>query len=169
MSSGPSTSSGFADISDRLMMVTARGNHEGSRARQADQDWFGKYHELPGAGEPLSTFDWGNTHFILVSYEDTIAAVKLLETDLAQARNKHTIVAFHYPVYCAGYYSYDDSRKTIPERAMLEIADLFDRYNVKLHLAGHTHIYERSYPIRAGKRDDANGTTYLVQRRRHQL
>ncbi|NIA14215.1 MAG: hypothetical protein GWP08_09040 [Nitrospiraceae bacterium] len=153
----------FANITDRLMMVTARGNHEGSRVRDAENDWFGKYHELPGAGEPLSTFDWGNTHFVLISYEDTIAAASLLEKDLAQTRNKHTIVAFHFPVYCSGYYSYDDSRKVVPERAMGAIAGLLDQYNVKLHLAGHTHIYERSYPIRDGKRDDANGTTYLVQ------
>ena len=159
----PEHFSRFADVTDRLMMVTARGNHEGSRTREADQDWFGKYHELPGAGEPFATFDWGNTHFVLISHEAMAEAVDLLERDLAQARNKHTIVAFHYPVYCSGYYSYDDSRKAIPERTMLKIAGLLDQHNVKLHLAGHTHIYERSYPIRAGKRDDANGITYLVQ------
>ena len=56
------------------MMVTARGNHEGSQMRDVENDWFAKYHELPGEGEPFAAFDWGNTHFVLISYESTPVA-----------------------------------------------------------------------------------------------
>ncbi|MCF6287554.1 MAG: HEAT repeat domain-containing protein, partial [Candidatus Hydrogenedentes bacterium] len=42
------------------------------------------------------------------------------------------------------------------------LADSLDRNDVVLDLAGHTHIYERLHSIRAGKRDDKNGTLYLV-------
>lgn len=151
----------FAGILDRIMMVTARGNHEGSRTKETDQDWFAKYHELPGKGEPFSVFDWGNLHLIAISYEDVNDCLADLEQDLAASKNKHIIVSFHYPVYCTGYYSPEDSRKETG-KSLAAVAALLDKYNVKLHIAGHTHIYERTYPLRNAERV-MTGTTYVIQ------
>ena len=152
----------FGEINKTIMMVTARGNHEGSRKRDTDNDWFAKYHELPGAGEPFVAFDWGNTHFVLISFEDARDVLGQLDEDLAQNSKKYVVVAFHYPVYCSGYFSPVDSRKEESSGAMAHVRKVLDKHHVTVHFAGHTHIYERVFPIYEGRRDP-RGTTYIVQ------
>ncbi len=152
----------FADFNGSIMMMSARGNHEGSRMADTDNDWFAKYHEMPGAGEPFATFDWGNTHFVLVSMDKVSEASEQLDKDLAGVTKKYTVVVFHYPVYCTGYASPDDSRKDDGEK-LSAIWKVMDKYHVPLHLSGHTHIFERTWPLHDGKRDDRQGTTYVIQ------
>jgi len=151
----------FSDISDRYMIVTARGNHEGSMYNDTENDWFAKYHELPGEGEPYSAFDWGNVHVVLISIEDIKNCASWLDQHLAGVdKNKWVLVVQHVPVYCAGYGSPDDSRKETGDN-FPELAQVLDKHNVRMDMSGHTHIYERSYPMRAGKRDDRGGY-YIV-------
>ena len=152
----------FAEMNKTIIMVTARGNHEGSRKRDPEHDWFAKYHELPGAGEPLVAFDWGNTHFVLISFEDMREVLGQLDADLSASSKRHTVVAVHYPVYCSGYFSPVDSRKEDSSGAMADLRKVLDKHHVTVHFAGHTHIYERVFPIYEGRRDP-RGTTYIVQ------
>lgn len=151
----------FEKVSGQVMVVTARGNHEGSQSADPDNDWFGKYHELPGAGEPYAAFDWGNTHFVLVSFEKTEGAAAFLDQNLPASTRKYTVVAQHFPVYCTGYYDPGGSREEDGENQKA-LAEALDRHHVALDIAGHTHIYERMYPVRAGQRDDRNGCLYIV-------
>lgn len=151
----------FAGINREYMMVSARGNHEGSMYNDKDRDWFARYHELPGAGEPVSTFDWGNTHFVIVSYEDTATASEALARHLQDVTARWTVVVQHFPVYCTGYDSPDDSRKE-PGETFSSFVRVLDRYDVDLDLAGHTHIYERTYPLRNARRDDRAGVSYVI-------
>ena len=152
----------FADFNGKIMMLSVRGNHEGTSKSDAEHDWFAKYHQLPDGGEPVATLDWGNTHFIVVSVDSLGESVEALDRSLRDAKNKYTVVIFHYPVYCTGYASPDDSRKE-DGKALEKIWRLLDKYHVAIHLAGHTHIYERTWPLRDGKRDDKEGTTYIIQ------
>jgi len=149
----------FETVLGRVPLFPARGNHERDGSKNPENDWFAKYHELPG-GEPYSSFDWGNSHFCIVSFTHIEKCASFLEEDLASSTKKWKFVAFHYPVYCTGYMSASDSRKASGNR---ELEAIFDKHRVDMVFSGHTHIYERSLPIRAGKRDDRNGTVYLVQ------
>jgi hypothetical protein len=152
----------FASFNDKIMMLSVRGNHEGPRKVDTENDWFAKYHDLPDGGEPVSTFDWGNTYFIVVSVDSLGESVEALEKALQDAKNKYTMVIFHYPIYCTGYASPTDDRKTNGE-GLERIWRLLDKYHVAIHLAGHTHIYERTWPLRDDKRNDKEGTTYVIQ------
>ncbi len=154
----------FETLTDALWMVTARGNHEGSQIFDPEQDWFAKYHELPGDGEPFADFTWGNTHFSLISFEQTAGAatVEWLDKILPEQDAQWKVTAHHFPVYCTGYESPTDKRKEMGTSTFKPLADALDRNNVTLDLAGHTHIYERLHSIRDGKRDDEKGTLYLV-------
>jgi len=152
----------FHDLAQSLWMVTARGNHEGSMIFDVENDWFAKYHELPGDGEPYAVFDWGNTHFVLVSFEQTPGAPAFLDQHMPGADKQYTVLAQHYPVYCSGYYGPTDSRKEFGDRQMKPLADAIDRHDIDLDVAGHTHIYERMFGWREGKRDDRNGCMYIV-------
>lgn len=156
----------FQDLTDSTWFVTARGNHEGSLVRNKDSDWFAKYHELP-EGEPYAFFDWGNTHFVLISYESTgrkkdwSKSADWLDAHLEGVDKQYTVVAHHFPVYCTGYWSTSLSRKETGVRAE-DFRDVLDKHNVTLDASGHTHIYERHYPLRGDRRDDRNGTYYVV-------
>ncbi len=154
----------FESLIGDTWMVTARGNHEGSQVFAPEEDWFAKYHELPGKGEPWSDFTWGNTHFSLISFEQTASTetVEWLDANLQNQDAQWKVTAHHFPVYCTGYDSPIDKRKEMGESTFKPLADSLDRNNVTLDLAGHTHIYERLHSIRAGKRDDENGTLYLI-------
>jgi hypothetical protein len=152
----------FKGITNRLWMVTARGNHEGSQIFDPENDWFAKYHELPGEGEPYAAFDWGNTHFVLISFEQTAGSPKWLDAHLPTVRKKYTVLAHHFPVICTGYYSPIDNRKEYGDTMMRPLRACIDKHAVTLDLAGHTHIYERLFPLRDGKRNDRAGTTYVT-------
>ncbi len=148
----------FAYSMKHIPMYVARGNHEDSPTEYPHNNWFTWYHDLPG-GEPFSSFDWGNVHVSIASYVAMGEAPTWLDKDLAATDRPWKIVAFHYPVYCTGYMSGYDKRKASGNP---ELEAVFDKHNVDMVAVGHTHIYERSFALRGGKRDDRNGTVYLV-------
>ncbi|MFA6240338.1 MAG: HEAT repeat domain-containing protein [Candidatus Hydrogenedentales bacterium] len=156
----------FDSLNGKYMIATARGNHEGSMLNDTENDWFGKYHEMPGGSEPYAAFDWGNVHVVLLSWEQTMLnhvkdTAQWLDQQLGGAKAKYTFVTQHFPVYCTGYEGPVDSRKE-PGESMVYIRRILDKHNVTAHMSGHTHIYERHYPLREDKRDDRNGVHYLV-------
>ncbi len=156
----------FAEIGATHMILTARGNHEGSMLTDTVNDWFGKYHENPN-GEPYSHFTWGNVHVVALAWEQTVnpAMVKptadWLDAHLGEVKSPYTFVSQHFPIYCTGYAGPADNRKQ-PGVDMVLFKNVLDKHNVTAHMAGHTHIFERHYPVRDDKRDDRNGVHYLV-------
>ncbi len=152
----------FKTINHRYWMATARGNHEGSQIFDPENDWFAQYHELPGDGEPYAAFTWGNTTFVLISFEQTAASPKWLKENVPTFDSQYTILAHHFPVYCTGYYSPADQRKELAQSTMRPLAMTIDQLDIDLDLAGHTHIYERLYPLKDGKRNDREGTTFIT-------
>jgi len=150
----------FAFPRTPFCIFLARGTHEGDYNPQNPQDWCSRYMENPGEGEPFSSFDWGNCHFVLIAHNYITQSLDRLDRDLASTDKRWKIVAFHYPVYCTGYPSPADKRKA---SGYPEMEAVLDKHGVTLVLTGHTHIYERSFPLRAGKRDDRAGAVYLVE------
>ena len=152
----------FGGLLASQWMVTVRGNHEGPREGGKGEDLFGAYHEQP-QGEPNGWFDWGNTHFVLVADGPNAAGAKWLDEHLASVagRYKYTIVMSHYPAWCTGYRNPDTARVE-DGKDSAEFCRILEKYGVPLYLAGHTHIFERSWPLREGQRAE-NGVTYLVQ------
>ncbi len=152
----------FKEINHNLWMATARGNHEGSQIFDPENDWFAQYHELPGDGEPYAAFTWGNTHFVLISFEQTAGSYKWLNEYLPTVDSQYTVLAHHFPVFCTGYYSEDDSRKEMGTSTMQRLARTIFDNDVDLDLSGHTHIYERLHPMKDFKRNDREGTTFVI-------
>lgn len=156
----------FDEIGADHMVVTARGNHEGSMLVDTENDWFAKYHDLPG-GEPYANFTWGNVHVVALSWEQTTVPAMMgptaqwLDEHLAAINSPYTFVTQHFPVYCTGYNGPKDDRKQ-PGDDMLFIRKVLDKHRVTADMSGHTHIFERHYPLREGKRDDREGVHYLV-------
>lgn len=156
----------FAEIGATHMILTARGNHEGSMLTDKENDWFAHYHDMPN-GEPYSHFTWGNVHVVALAWEQTVNPALMqptadwLDGHLAGVTSPYTFVSQHFPIYCTGYHSPKDDRKQ-PGQDMRYMWRVLDKHNVTAHMSGHTHIYERHYPIRDNNRDDRNGVHYLV-------
>ncbi|MDZ4857391.1 MAG: metallophosphoesterase [Candidatus Hydrogenedentes bacterium] len=156
----------FDAIGGTHMLLTARGNHEGSMISDKENDWFGHYHDLPN-GEPYSNFTWGNVHIVALAWEQTSVPALIgttadwLDKHLAETKSPYTFVAQHFPIYCTGYHGPNDNRKQ-PGQDMSYFHKVLDKHSVTGHMSGHTHIYERHYPVRDGKRDDRNGVHYVV-------
>jgi predicted phosphodiesterase len=93
------------------------------------------------------SFDYRNAHFIALSTQldkyGEMEQLKFLKSDLLLTKaNKNidwTIVFFHIP-----FYSSDESYTTNMRRTYHPV---FDEFGVDLVLQGHSHNYQRSYPL----------------------
>ncbi|GMV95597.1 MAG: hypothetical protein AMXMBFR82_53750 [Candidatus Hydrogenedentota bacterium] len=162
----PEHFSRFSRLNGEYMVATARGNHEGSMISDVENDWFGMYHEVPGGKEPYAFMDWGNTHVVLLSWEQTMLnhvqdTARWLDEHLSTVDSPHVFVTQHFPIYCTGYEGPENNRKQ-PGDDMLYLRRIFDKHNVDAHLSGHTHIYERHFPLRENERNDREGVLYVV-------
>lgn len=145
------------DVFTRKVMVPAHGNHE-----LLSSNYFATF-SLPG-NEQWFSLDFGS--MTLLSLNDTVSEYpEFLETEQVAFLHKQlsattapwTVAMHHQAMYsiCSQHRSRQDIRGWWgPE---------LDEHAVDLVLAGHNHIYERSFPIRSGAvQPPGQGTTYLV-------
>jgi HEAT repeat protein len=128
------------------------GNHE----RNADH--YYNFFSLPGK-ERWYSFTFGNALFVALDsngeFQPDSEQTKFLEQTLANSAAQWKFVYFHHPPYSSGNHgSSVNIRKSW--------SPLFEKYGVDVVFQGHDHLYERTYPVRDGKRDDEKGVTYIV-------
>jgi len=148
----------YADLLRQQPVWPAYGNHDARR--RVFYDIF----SLPGAGESgglasgtehYYSFDYANLHVIMLDSEagDLGRASPMLEwlqEDLAATQQPWKIAVLHHPPYTRGSHDSDDifdsgGRMFEVRRNLLP---LLEQAGVQLVLAGHSHMYERSYPLR---------------------
>jgi|GEM_PF-5090029 hypothetical protein len=78
-----------------------------------------------------------------------------LERTLAETSALWRVVWFHHPPYSSGNHG-----PSVEQREAL--APLLEQYQVDVVFNGHDHIYERSFPMRANRREDESGVIYVV-------
>ncbi|GAB3711154.1 hypothetical protein GCM10027592_48440 [Spirosoma flavus] len=107
------------------------------------------------------SFDYGPIHFVMLDgyglrnvggiqkrfYEDTInhPQVIWLKNDLASTNKKWKIVYQHFPAYSQGSHNSETESDLIAIRQVIN--PILERYGVDIVMAGHSHVYERSYPL----------------------
>jgi 3',5'-cyclic AMP phosphodiesterase CpdA len=149
-----------------LPILPSPGNHEYLATPTAKVDRNIPYYDMitvPARGEaggvPSGTkayysLNYGNIHFISLDtygYDEgkyplsdkRSLQYQWLEKDLAAASSLWTIVFFHHPPYTKRSHDSDGEAELRVIRETL--VPLFDKYKVDLVLAGHSHVYERSY------------------------
>jgi len=139
---------------DHVPLVSTLGDHEGSgdegelfrhflRFNQpSDKQWF--------------SFDYGNAHFISLDYRhpDSEEMISWFKKDIESADAKWNFVYMHRPCYNLGGHRSAWGRDTWPE--------LFRKYGVDIVFAGHSHQYERFYPVRPENQPDSHPVTYIT-------
>lgn len=149
---------------------TSPGNHDYGDNRTWEKDHNGvkpAYYSLfsiptkaeaggvPSENQAYYSFNYGNVHFVsLDSYglnggklmaDTTSQLVEWLRKDLGANKSLWTVIFFHHPPYTKGSHNSDTEEELINIRK--QFVKLIDQYDVDLVLNGHSHNYERSFPI----------------------
>ncbi|MEP6748245.1 MAG: metallophosphoesterase family protein [Bacteroidota bacterium] len=160
------------NIFDNHVIFTVPGNHEYANDATRAIDHNIPYYSiftvpthaesggLASGTEHYYSYDYGNIHFIMLDsygidggnhlYDDTTNGLQAvwLKADLAASAGKHkwTIVCLHHPPYTNGSHTSDVEHDLISIRR--KITPILERYGVDVVLAGHSHVYERSFLIK---------------------
>lgn len=112
---------------------------------------------VPSGSASYYSLDYGPVHLISLDsfgneagrhriWDTTGTQIQWLKRDLAANKKPWTIIFFHHPPYTQGSRNSDTERDLVLNRERL--TPIFERYDVDLVLSGHSHVYERTYPIR---------------------
>ncbi len=139
----------LADLISRVPIWPVIGNHE------ADGINFENLFSLPG-DERTYSFDYGNAHFVALDSLSAPAPALLdwLRADLAASRADWKFVYYHVPTYNAGGHASAWGRDVLP--AILRAG------RVDIVFAGHSHVYERTKPLRPSDRAQDQPVTHIV-------
>ena len=140
-------------------MQISIGNHENSASE--DFNTYLNAFSLTRQFEQVYSFNFNNVHFLSmateISYSSGSSQNVFVKNDLAAAAANPNIdwiiVYFHKPMYsspsscssCSGESSLRDIYHPI-----------FDQYGVDIVLEGHTHDYQRSFPIKFNSNSKSN-------------
>lgn len=107
------------------------------------------------------SFDYGPVHFVMLDgygtrnvngtdrkfFADTVnhPEVVWLKQDLAATTKKWKIVYLHFPPYTQGGHNSEVESDLVGIRQY--IIPIFERFGVDVVMSGHSHTYERSYPL----------------------
>jgi len=135
-------------------IISTLGDHEGDgdngelfryflrKKEVVDKQWF--------------SFDYGSAHFISLDYRHpgNQEMIDWFIEDITSANKKWNFVYMHRPSYNLGGHRSTWGKGIWPE--------LFREYNIDIVFAGHSHLYERFYPVRPKNQPNAFPVTYIT-------
>lgn len=148
----------FEAVFANTPVVPAHGNHDARRNvffNIFDFPVDGAHGGFPSHNEGYFSFDYGNLHVIMLDTATqpiTLRApmVEWLKRDLKTNSRPWTIAVFHHPPYSDGGHQSDHPSGS--DGAMTAARDILvpilENGGVDVVLNGHSHGYERSYPLR---------------------
>jgi acid phosphatase type 7 len=97
--------------------------------------------------EDYYSFNYANIHVVVLCADgfDISPETEWLKNDLAANKSDWLIALMHHPMHSAGDHKSDSDPFSITERA--NWLPLLENAGVDLILAGHNHVYERSYML----------------------
>lgn len=98
------------------------------------------------------SWDFGNAHFISLNSERTSSRTAMdtwLRSDLSANTKTWTIVIFHHPPYTKGSHDSDNVSDSGGKMQYMRenVLPILEQYGVDLVMSGHSHSYERSFPL----------------------
>lgn len=147
-------------LMSKTSMYTALGNHEN------DADYYYQYFHNPPP-EYYYTFKYGNAQFFIVDTNRDVTEgseqYTWLEWELAKSDATWKIVLHHHPPYSSEENDHGDTWKeasTMGTHAR-NLVPLYEQYGVDFNLFGHTHVYERTWPIKENLINQKEGVIYI--------
>lgn len=148
-------------LMSRVPVYTAIGNHE------QDAPYYYQYMVAP-APEYYYTFKYGNAQFFMIDSNRDLSEgseqYNWLEWELAKSTATWKIAVHHHPPYSSDS---DDHGNTSRESSILggrnarNLVPLYEKYGLDFCLFGHTHLYERSWPLKEDRIHMKDGVVYI--------
>lgn len=170
------------DFFPNLALYPAPGNHDYAGKHDATVPPYFKIFSLPteaeaggiaSHSESYYSVDYGSLHLVSIDTElrdnegNQVMDGKgdqfeWLAKDLAANRLPFTIVYFHKPPFSKG--SHDSDTESDMKNMREKVNPLFEKYQVDVVLAGHSHVYERTMPLRGhlGINDSFDALKHVV-------
>lgn len=148
-------------LMSRVPVYTAIGNHE------QDAPYYYQYMVAP-APEYYYTFKYGNAQFFMLDSNRDLSEgseqYNWLEWELAKSTATWKIAIHHHPPYSSdsddhGNTSRASSTLGVPNARNL--VPLYEKYGLDFCLFGHTHLYERSWPLKEDRINMKDGVVYI--------
>lgn len=142
------------DLISQIPMVSTLGDHEGDGD---DGELFRHYLRIDQpTNKQWFSFDYGDAHFISLDYRhpENQEMIEWFKKDISSSDARWNFVYMHRPCYNLGGHRSTWGRDKWP--------DLFRKYKVDIVFAGHSHIYERFYPIRPQIEQNSWPITYIT-------
>lgn len=144
----------------RYPTYTVLGNHE-----QDAQNYY-DYMSNP-APEYYYTFHYGNSQFFMIDTNKDISEgseqYNWLEWQLAKSKAVWKFVVHHHPPYSSDSDDFGDTFKGLSSKGLenRNLVPLYEAYDVDFCLYGHTHLYERTWPIYEEAINQKDGVIYI--------
>ncbi len=165
----------YAAILRHTPVWPAMGNREGVSANSSAQS--GPYYDafvLPAAAElggvasgteAYYSYNYANAHFVVLDSDESDRSASgamhtWLEQDLEANTQEWLIAYWHHPPYSKG--SHDSDSETKLKEMRENFLPLLEEHGVDLVLAGHSHIYERSYLVHGAYDTPTTGGEHIL-------
>lgn len=150
------------DLMSRVPLYSVLGNHEG------DADYYYQYMANPQP-EYRYTFQYGNAEFFMIDSNRDLSEgsdqYNWLEQQLAKSDATWKIAVHHHPPYSSESddhgNTFKGAKSTLGHEKVRDLPKLFDLYGVDFSLFGHTHVYERTWPLKNNRINQREGTVYI--------
>jgi len=147
----------YFDIQGPLLrdvpVFPAWGNHEGR------DGFFEKYFPFPDNNRDRSFFFWrrlynrsfdcGPVHVLLLDSGVSLDSgdLKWIDDDLEAARDRPwKIAVYHHPSFNEGGHG--------SAYGLSKLVPLFKKHRLDLTITGHSHLYERTFPLKSASKDE---------------
>jgi predicted phosphodiesterase len=147
-------------LMSRVPLYPVLGNHE------QDSPYYYQYIVAPKP-EYYYTFNYGNAQFFMIDTNRDVAEgseqYEWLEWELAKSTATWKIAIHHHPPYSSDSDDHGDAFKslsTLGTKAR-NLVPLYEQYGLDFCLFGHTHLYERSWPIKENRINMKEGVVYI--------
>lgn len=144
----------------RFPMYTVLGNHE------QDAQYYYDYMVNPDP-EYYYTFHYGNAQFFMIDTNRDVTEgseqYNWLEWELAKSDATWKFVMHHHPPYSSEENDHGDTYigASSFETHARNLVPLYEAYGVDFCLFGHTHVYERTWPVFKNKVNLKEGVVYI--------
>ncbi|MFO0929469.1 MAG: metallophosphoesterase family protein [Gemmataceae bacterium] len=147
----------------RVPVYPCIGNHEKNHPH------YYRYFALP-APEYHYRYRYGNADFFVLDTNRGVGPAseqyRWLDAELGRSDATWKFVYHHHPAYSSDGDDFGNTWKGVASKQgdpnVRQLVGLYEKHRVDIVFNGHIHVYERSWPIRAGKVDRQRGVLYIT-------
>ncbi len=146
-----------ASVINHIPFLSAVGDHESDRVDGDSAKMFTYYlYPHKNNSELWFSYDIGNSHFIFLDWRhpNNQAMIDWFKNDVNKSDKKWKFVTLHRSPYNLGGHHVSWGKNIWP--------DLFQKYQIDVVFAGHSHLYERFYPVKPENPGEHWAVTYIT-------